>query len=71
MTGSHRAEVLRDKLAELLRPGGASTSKPDRGETGRWWLENGELRLGTGSSGFRAEQLEAVAKGAIRGGGWL
>jgi hypothetical protein len=62
MAGSHRAEVLRDKLAELLRPGGAAANKPDRGETGCWWLENGELRLGTGSSGFRVEHLEAWQK---------
>ncbi len=58
MAGRHRAEVLRDKLAELLRPGGASTNKPDGGKTGRWWLENGELRLGAGSSGFRVKHLE-------------
>ena len=59
-TGSHRREVLREKLAELLRPASASLAgKPDRGQTGRWRLENGELRLGVSSSGFRLKQLES------------
>ena len=59
MTGNYRQEVLRDKLAELLRPGSVAAGKDDKDETGRWRLENGELRLGAGSSGFRVKQLEA------------
>jgi hypothetical protein len=56
MTGNDRPEVLRDKLAELLRPGGAA-GKPS--DTGRWRLENGELRLGANASGFRVRHLHA------------
>lgn len=58
MTGNYRHEVLRDKLAALLRQAGAR-GKRDKGETDGWCLENGELRLGAGSSGFRVKHLEA------------
>jgi hypothetical protein len=57
MTGRHRSEVLRDKLAELSRLGAATPNPPGKGELGRWRLENGQLLLGPGSKQFRVEQL--------------
>ena len=58
ITGNYRGEVLRDKLAALPREAGA-TGKRDQGKAGGWCLENGELRLGAGSSRFRVNHLEA------------
>ena len=55
-TGHHRREILRDKVMEILKL--ESAGKSARGESGRWRLEEGELRFGPGSSGFRREQLE-------------
>jgi hypothetical protein len=61
--GSHRHEVLREKLTGLLQPGGAAASKHAGDKTGLWRLENGELRLGASSSSFRVEHLEAWQRG--------
>lgn len=58
-TGNHRSEVLRNKVGELLQPASASAGGPDRAQTGRWRIENGELRLGMSASRFRLEQLES------------
>ena len=58
-SGSHRREVLRDKLAELLRLGSPSADKPPGNKQGCWRLENGELRFGPDAARFRAERLEA------------
>ncbi len=62
LTGQHRGEVLRDKLAEVRRLGSAAASKPAAGTSGCWRLENGELFLGPGAARFRTEQLEAWQK---------
>ena len=58
ITGRHRAEVLRDKVAELLQCGSAAAGEPSGGKAGRWRLENGELHLGSDSARFRVKQLE-------------
>jgi hypothetical protein len=62
-TGRHRSEVVRHKLAELLRPQSSASGPPDKGEAGRWRLENSELRLSPHSGAFQVKHLEGWQRG--------
>lgn len=59
VAGSHRREVLRNKLQDFLRSGGVAAGEPATGNPGRWRLEDGRARLDPGSAPFRVGQLEA------------
>src|SRR5439155_3040280 len=56
--GEYRTEILRNKLAEILRAEGAGLGAPARREEWRWRLAGGELFFGPNSSGFRVKHLE-------------
>src|ERR1043166_3703480 len=57
MIGLHRTEILRDKVAEILRLTSEEAGAPAKSKSSRWRLENGDLFLGASSGRFRAEQL--------------
>jgi len=59
MTGTHRREVLRHKLGELLRLGTAASGEPAAGKSGRWRLEDGRVLLGEGQEPFQVRHLAA------------
>ncbi len=56
--GEYRTEILRNKLAEILRAESAGSGAPARREEWRWRLAGGDLFFGPNSSGFRVKHLE-------------